>query len=100
MLSIHKVDKKAGLDLFIYTPGGNIAATESLVKYLKKKFGSDIRAFVPQIAMSAGTMLACACKEIYMGDHSNLGPVDPSVFGIQAQAVLAEIEKAYNEIKA
>lgn len=100
MLAIHKLDKKKGLDLFIHTPGGNIAATESLVDYLKRMFGKDIRAFVPQIAMSAGTMLACSCKEIHMGKHSNLGPVDPSVRGIQAQGVLAEIEMAYEQMKA
>jgi len=99
MLTIHKLDRKKGLDLLIHTPGGNIAATESLVDYLKQMFKNDIRAFVPQIAMSAGTMLACACKEIFMGTHSNLGPVDPSVQGIQAQAVLAEVEQAYTEIK-
>jgi hypothetical protein len=61
-------------------------------------FGNDVRAFVPQIAMSAGTMLACSCKEIWLGTHSNLGPVDPSVNGIQAQAVLAEIESAFSEM--
>jgi ClpP class serine protease len=99
MLAVHKLDKQLGLDLFIHTPGGSIAATESLVDYIRRIFGSDVRAFVPQIAMSAGTMLACSCKEIYMGSHSNLGPVDPSVNGIQAQAVLAEVESTYGQMK-
>jgi membrane-bound ClpP family serine protease len=99
MLAVHKLDKKIGLALFIHTPGGSLAATESLVDYIRRMFGENVRAFVPQIAMSAGTMLACSCKEIYMGTHSNLGPVDPSVNGIQAQAVLAEIELAYGEMK-
>jgi ClpP class serine protease len=29
--------------------------------------------------MSGGTMIACSAKEIIMGNHSNLGPVDPQL---------------------
>jgi hypothetical protein len=100
MLCIHKLDKSKGLDLFLHTPGGSGAATESLVHYLRQIFGNDIRAFVPQLAMSAGTIIACACKEIFMGKHSNLGPVDPQINGIPAYAVVDGITKAYNEIVA
>ena len=100
MLCIHGMDRKKGLDLFLHTPGGNGAATESLVHYIRQMFGDDVRAFVPQLAMSAGTIIACSCKEIYMGKHSNLGPVDPQINGIPAYAVTEEIERAYNEIKA
>jgi hypothetical protein len=39
-------------------------------------FGSDIRVFVPQLAMSGGTLLALSGKEIWMGNHSNLEPID------------------------
>jgi ATP-dependent protease ClpP protease subunit len=100
MLCIHKLDRTKGLDLILHTPGGSGAATQSLVNYLRQMFGNDIRAFVPQIAMSAGTILACSCKEIWMGKHSNLGPVDPQVNGIPAYAVLEGIKMAYEDIKA
>ena len=98
MLCIHKLDRSKGLDLFLHTPGGSGAATASLVDYLKQMFGKDIRAFIPQIAMSAGTIIACACKEIYMGKHSNIGPVDPQINGIPAQAVVAELKSAFDEM--
>lgn len=100
MLCIHKLDRNLGLDLFLHTPGGGGAATASLVDYLKQMFGNNIRAFVPHLAMSAGTIIACACKEIYMGKHSNLGPVDPQINGIPAAAVLAELGKAFDEMVA
>lgn len=100
MLAIHKLDRSKGLDLFLHTPGGSGAATDSLVNYLRQMFGNDIRAVVPQLAMSAGTMIACSCKEILMGKHSNLGPVDPIVNGLQAYAVLEGIKTAYNEMKS
>ena len=100
MLCIHKLEdrKKRGLDLILHTPGGDGDATEFLIYYLRQMFGDNIRAFVPQIAMSAGTILACACKEIFLGKHSNLGPVDPQINGIAAYGVLAEIETAYKEM--
>jgi len=100
MLCIHQLDRNLCLDLFLHTPGGSGAATGSLVNYLKQMFGNDIRAFIPQISMSAGTIIACACKEIYMGKHSNLGPVDPQINGIPAYAVIEEIKRAYDEIVA
>jgi ClpP class serine protease len=62
MTAVHKLDKGIGLDLIINTPGGDIAATESIIDYLYKMFGKDIVIFVPQIAMSAGTLMACAAK--------------------------------------
>jgi hypothetical protein len=61
-------------------------------------FDSDIRAIVPQLSMSAGTIIALSCKEIMMGKHSNLGPIDPQINGLQCQAVIAEFERARTEI--
>ena len=99
MTVIHQLDRTKGLDLLIHTPGGETAATESLVDYLRSMFGTDIRAFVPQIAMSAGTMIACSCKEIYMGKYSSLGPIDPQFRGTPAHGVVEEFERACEEIK-
>ena len=99
MATIHKLDRSKGLDLILHTPGGDIAATESLVDYLRKMFGKDIRAIIPQIAMSAGTMIACSCREIIMGKQSNLGPIDPQFNGIPAHGVLEEFKRALKEVK-
>lgn len=99
MMAVHKLDRTKGLDLIIHTPGGSISSTQSIVDYLHKMFDRDIRAIVPQIAMSAGTMLACSCKEIWMGKHSNLGPIDPHVNGIPAYGVLREFRRACREVR-
>lgn len=99
MTVIHRLDRSKGLDLFLHTPGGETVATESLVDYLRSIFGTDIRAVVPQLAMSAGTMIACACKEIIMGRHSSLGPIDPQFSGLPAHGVIEEFNRAYDEIK-
>lgn len=99
MSSVHQLDRTKGLDLILHTPGGDLAAAESIVDYLRSMFGTDIRAIVPQLAMSAGTMIACACKSIIMGKQSNLGPIDPQLGGIPANGVIAEFKKALKEIK-
>jgi len=101
MMAVHgisKADRKLGLDLFLHTPGGDIAATESIVNYLHQMFGNDIRAIIPQIAMSAGTMTACSCKQILMARHSNLGPIDPHLRGMPAYGVKQEFERACKEV--
>lgn len=99
MSCIYQMDRTKGLDLILHTPGGDTAATESIVQYLRSMFGSDIRAIVPQIAMSAGTMIACSCSEIIMGKHSNLGPIDPQFAGLPAHGVIEEFKRAGEEIQ-
>jgi ClpP class serine protease len=99
MMAVHKLDRTLGLDLILHTPGGDIAATESLVDYLRRMFGKNIRAIVPQIAMSAGTMVACSCKKILLAKHSNLGPIDPHLGGRPAYGVLSEFRRALKEIR-
>ncbi len=100
MTVIHQLDRSLGLDLVLHTPGGDIAATESIVDYLRSMFGTNIRAIIPQLALSGGTLIACACKEIVMGTHSSLGPIDPQFGGIPAHGIVEEFNKAANEIRA
>lgn len=98
MSAVNKLDTTKGLDLILHTPGGDTAATESIIYYLKSKF-ENIRVFVPQLAMSAGTIIACASNEIWMGKHSSLGPIDPQIGGVPAHGVVEEFKRAYDEIK-
>ncbi len=98
MSAIHGLDTSKGLDLILHTPGGDIAALESIGKYLRSKFGTDIRAIVPMISMSCGTMLACCAKEIVMGKQSNIGPFDPQMGGMPVHGILEEYERAKREI--
>lgn len=93
------------LDLILHSPGGELEAAEQIVHYLRAKY-DYIRAIIPQNAMSAATMIACACDEIVMGKHSAIGPTDPQItfptihghFTAPAQALLDEFEEAKREI--
>jgi membrane-bound ClpP family serine protease len=99
MTTIHELDRSKGLDLILHTPGGDGAATESLVDYLRQMFDIDIRGIVPQLAMSAGTMIALSCKSVAMGKQSSLGPIDPQLNGIPAHGVIEEFRQAFKDIK-
>lgn len=97
---VHGLDFAKGLDLVLHSPGGSPDAAEAIVHYLRAKF-SHIRVIVPQAAMSAATMLACASDEIVMGAHSSLGPIDPQLIMGQhiapAQAILDQFDRALQE---
>jgi hypothetical protein len=93
------------LDLVLHSPGGSLEAAESLVEYLRSKF-SDIRVIVPQLAMSAATMIACSANSVLLGKHSFLGPIDPQILipsplgGLTyapAQAILDQFDRAICE---
>lgn len=99
MSAVHGLDVSKGLDIILHTPGGDIAATESLIDYLDQKFKGDMRAIVPQLAMSGGTIMACACREIIMGRQSSLGPIDPQINGLPASGIVSEFYHANKEIK-
>jgi Serine dehydrogenase proteinase len=100
MTAVKGLDKTKGLDVILHTPGGEMNATEQIVFYLRSVFKGDLRAIVPHMAMSAGTMIALACKSIVMGLHSCLGPIDPQVGGGPAHGILEEfrgVQKTYEE---
>lgn len=98
MNAVKGLDCSKGLDLILHTPGGSPAATEAIVNYLRIKFNNDIRVIVPQLAMSAGTMLACSAKSIVMGKQSSLGPIDPQFNGIPAYNIKEEFEEAKKDL--
>ncbi|MBK9962461.1 MAG: ATP-dependent Clp protease proteolytic subunit [Saprospiraceae bacterium] len=93
------------LDLIIHSPGGSAEAAEQIINYLRAKY-SHIRVIVPQSAMSAATMIACASDEIILGKHSAIGPIDPQItfptptglFTAPAHSLLAEFEQAKSEV--
>ena len=92
------------LDFILHSPGGSLEAAEALVLYLRSKF-EHIRVIVPQMAMSAATMIACAADVIILGKHSFLGPIDPQIIintplgqrMVPAQAILEQFEQAKSE---
>ena len=96
--------RDTNLDLILHSPGGSPEAAEGVVSYLRSRF-QHIRVIVPELAMSAATMISCAANEIMMGKHSFLGPIDPQLVVatqlggryVPAQAVLDQFDRAQRE---
>lgn len=106
METIHGLDCSKGLDIILHSPGGDPTSAERIVKYLRSKFPTDIRVFIPHMAMSAATMIACASNEIIMTKHSFIGPIDPQMtfpgptgnyITEPATAILDQFEKAKDD---
>jgi hypothetical protein len=74
------------------------------VEYLRLKF-RNIRVIVPQLALSAATIIACGADSVALGKHSYLGPIDPQILVqtqlgaryVPAQAILEQFEKAVEQ---
>ncbi|WP_289684317.1 SDH family Clp fold serine proteinase [Faecalibaculum rodentium] len=98
MNAVNDLDCSKGVDLILHTPGGSPTAAEAIVNYLKDKFHNDIRVIVPQLSMSAGTMIACAAREIVMGKQSGLGPIDPQYCGIPMYNIISEFNEAKEDL--
>lgn len=105
MQAVHGL-QGSSLDLVLHTSGGSAEATDAIVSYLRAKF-DDIRVIIPQGAMSAGTMLACAADRIMMAKHSSIGPIDPQMIlqtgiGVRAfaaHAILEQFEMAQKDCR-
>jgi len=66
------------IKLVLHTPGGMVIAAEQIARAIKERKGS-IEAYVPQFAMSGGTLIALACDRIHLADNAVLGPLDPQL---------------------
>lgn len=102
MSALHGMDWSKGLTLILHTPGGVTNAATSIVAYLRSKFPDNIEVMVPTYAMSAGTMISLAADQIWMGCHSQLGPIDPQMAmggrSMSARAVVDQFAQARAEI--
>ncbi len=96
--------RETELDLVIHSSGGSAEAAEAIIEYLRQRF-NHIRAIVPVSAMSAATMMCLSADEIVMGQHSQLGPIDPQFIistpegarSAPAKAILNQFELAKRE---
>ena len=101
MAGVHGHDFSKDLLLILHTPGGMAEAAQTVVDYLRSKFGA-IDVLVPTYAMSAGTMIALGCDRIVMGRQSQLGPTDPQLIvgdrAFSAHSIVEQFEEAKAEI--
>jgi len=82
------------IHLILHTPGGMVIAAEQIARAIKEHKG-EVYAYIPQYAMSGGTLVALACDKIHMGANALMGPLDPQLMvGFFDQYPCASLVKA------
>lgn len=81
-------DKPDNLVFFIHTPGGVAEVVEKMVDMIRHHY-KEVWFVVPDMAMSAGTILCMSGDKIYMDYSSALGPIDPQIPNSDGQLVPA-----------
>jgi Serine dehydrogenase proteinase len=80
-------DSRKNILLILHSPGGGIEPAYLISKTLKRIARDKFSVAVPRRAKSAATLLALGADEIHMGMISQLGPIDPQVYGLPALAL-------------
>jgi ClpP class serine protease len=70
--------RKRRLVMILQTPGGYIETAERIANTLRRHY-SWVAFMIPDMAMSAGTVLVMSGDEIWMTYFSILGPIDPQI---------------------
>lgn len=96
-------DKSENLVFFLYTPGGVVEVVEKMVNIIRH-FYKEVSFVVPDMAMSAGTILCMSGDKIYMDYSSSLGPIDPQIPNsdgrlVPALGYLDQVEKMIKKSK-
>jgi hypothetical protein len=73
--------KGKDINLVIHSPGGD-AFAGLLMSRMLKTYPGKVYGYVPQYAMSGGTLLALSTTKLHMNEYSCLGPIDPQVGGL------------------
>ena len=100
---IYDADPGMDLHLLLATPGGDGETAVRLVRSAQARCRA-LTVIVPDVAKSAGTLLALGAHRILMGPTSDLGPVDPQFqlpdgSLVSAKAIIAAVQEASKEVQ-
>jgi ClpP class serine protease len=76
--AIRRAGPDKPLDIILHTPGGMYLASLQIARALQAH-PARVRAFVPFVAMSGGTLIALGADEIVMDPGAVMGAVDPQL---------------------
>ncbi len=83
---IQTLQPKTPLDIILHTHGGSAAAANRIAAALVER--PNTAAFVPFYAESAGTEVALATEQIFLGKDAHLSPIDIHIEGTPARDIV------------
>lgn len=89
--SILTQDKK-DIFLVLNSTGGRIEPAYLISKCCKENKGKKFIVTIPRYAKSAATLIALGADEIHMGQLSQIGPIDPQMYGLPALGLRSALE--------
>lgn len=100
---IYDADPHQDLHLLLWTPGGDGETAVRLARSAQARC-RELTVVVPDVAKSAGTVLALGAHSIVMGPVSDLGPIDPQLQLpnnqlVSAKDVIAAVEEATQKVQ-
>lgn len=78
IMEIQRTPPDKPVDLILHTPGGYALAAQMMAMAIKFH-PAKVTVMVPFYAMSGGSLMSLAAREIRMEKYSVLGPVDPQI---------------------
>ncbi len=79
--TLQELPSNCDIELIIHTYGGLPQKSKQIIDFLRTKLGNKgkLRVVVPEVAKSAGTLIALGADKLTMGLPSELGPIDPQI---------------------
>lgn len=85
--AIRRTPANQPLEIILHTPGGLVLSSLQIARAIKAHKGKKT-VYVPNYAMSGGTLISLAADEIVLNRHAVLGPIDPQIGGLPAASIL------------
>lgn len=88
---LHLLNEQAPVDVILHTHGGSATAGNRIAAALVER--PNTAAFVPFYAESAGTEVALATGEIFLGKGAHLSPIDIQIEGTPARDIVSLVQR-------
>ena len=100
---LHDALPDTDLHVVLNTPGGDGEVAVRLARSMQSRC-RELTVVIPDVAKSAGTLLALGAHRILMGPASDLGPVDPQMqlkpgMLVSAKDIIASVEDAARRVQ-
>lgn len=89
--TIHMLSPETPVDVILHTHGGSATAANRIAAALVER--PNTASFIPFYAESAGTEVALATEQIFLGKGANLSPIDIQIEGTPARDIVRLVQQ-------
>lgn len=90
-----ELKKNKPVAIVIDSPGGDAKNAYKIARLLHERCG-PFSVYIPRYAKSAATLLSLGAKEIYMGEHAEIGPLDVQVWDADREGYCSALDTVHS----